>query len=280
MLDDRVEERLERRADVTMVSGGRAGERVGIDRLELGLVRLCPELDEEVECLVEHVIRSRLGAVDLVDHEDRAVASTKGLPQHEPRLRHRAVDRVDEEEHAVHHVHDALDLAAEVGVARCVDDVDLHALVFDRDVLRHDRDPALALERVGIEEPLGDLLVLAEDPALAEHRIHERRLAVVDVSDDRDVPDVLSLQRPSNSGARFAAKAHGAGSRAPAAATGTPRETAGPGPAPAAPPLTAATTGLRIARIAATIGWYRRRSSSPSRRSSPRSTFARRSRRS
>src|SRR3712207_7784659 len=40
----------------------------------------------------------------------------------------------------------SLDLAAEVGVAGGVDDVDLVAAVVDRRVLGLDRDPALALE--------------------------------------------------------------------------------------------------------------------------------------
>jgi hypothetical protein len=32
--------------------------------------------------------------------------------------------------------------------------------------------------------------VLGERPRLAQERVHERRLAVVDVGDDRDVSDV------------------------------------------------------------------------------------------
>ena len=197
-LDDGVEERLERRADVPVVGAGGAGERVRIDRLELRLLLLRAELDEQIERLVEDVVRPGFGTVDLVDDDDRAVAAAQCLPEDELRLRHRAVDRVDEQEHAVHHVHHALDLTAEIGVTGRVDDVDLDPAIRDRDVLRHDRDAALALERVGVEHPLRDLLVVAEDTALSEHRVHERRLAVVDVGDDRDVPDVGALHRPLN----------------------------------------------------------------------------------
>ena len=39
---------------------------------------------------------------------------------------------------------------------------------------------------------LRDVLVLPERARLPEHRVDERRLAVVDVRDDRDVPDVLA----------------------------------------------------------------------------------------
>jgi len=89
-----------------------------------------------------------------------------------------------------------LDLAGEVGVARRVDDVDLHRLLRARDlvehgrVLRQDRDAALLLEVVGVHDPLGDLLVLAEGAGLAEHVVDEGGLPVVDMGDDGDVADV------------------------------------------------------------------------------------------
>ena len=41
----------------------------------------------------------------------------QGLGEHELGLRHRAFGGVDQQEHAVDHAEDALDLAAEVGVA-------------------------------------------------------------------------------------------------------------------------------------------------------------------
>ena len=112
------------------------------------------------------------------------------LAQHEARLRHRAFGGVDEQQHAVDHLEHALDLAAEIGVARRVDDVDTVAVVVDRRVLRQDRDAALALEVVAVHHPGLGVLPFAENAALAEHGIDERRLAVVDVCDDRDVADI------------------------------------------------------------------------------------------
>ena len=77
---------------------------------------------------------------------------SSALREHEPRLRHRPFGGVDQHQRAVGHPQHALDLAAEVGVARRVDDVDLHALVVDGDVLGQDRDAALALQVVGVED--------------------------------------------------------------------------------------------------------------------------------
>ena len=60
---------------------------------------------------------------------------------------------------AVGHLEDALDLAAEVGVAGRVDDVDLDVAELEGDVLGQDGDAALAFQVVGVE----DQAVLAAD---------------------------------------------------------------------------------------------------------------------
>ena len=84
----------------------------------------------------------------------------------------------------------ALHLAPEVGVAGGVDDVELDAAVADRRVLGEDRDPLLALEIHRVEHSLGHRLARPERAGLPQQRVDQRRLAVVDVGDDRDVADV------------------------------------------------------------------------------------------
>jgi len=100
---------------------------------------------------------------------------------------HRPFGGVDEHDRAVDHRKNALDLAAEIGVARRVDDIDAHALPHHRGRLGQDGDAALALEVVGIHHPLGDALVFAERAGLLQQAVDQRRLAVVDVGDDGDV---------------------------------------------------------------------------------------------
>ena len=58
----------------------------------------------------------------------------------------------------------------------------------DGGVLRENRDAALALEIGVVHRPFGDPLVRPKRPALMQQRVNERRLAVIDVRDDRDVP--------------------------------------------------------------------------------------------
>ncbi len=111
--------------------------------------------------------------------------------EHGPRLRHRPFDRIDEQKAAVGHVQHPLDLAAEIGVAGGVDDVDLDAAVGDRGVFGEDRDPALPLQIVGVHDQLAGGIGVAEDVRLLEQPVDQRRFAVVDVRDDRDVAEVL-----------------------------------------------------------------------------------------
>jgi hypothetical protein len=74
-----------------------------------------------------------------------------------------------------------------------IHDVDLDGLIRlridqrDGCILGEDRNAALTLEVIGIHDSLGNLLVLAEGMRLAQETIHECRLAVVNVGDDRDI---------------------------------------------------------------------------------------------
>ncbi len=76
------------------------------------------------------------------------------------------------------------------------------AAVVDSRVLGQDRDALLALEIHRVQHTLGDVLVLAKRPRLPEHRVHERRLAVVDVRDDGDVAYVVALRHRPRVAAR------------------------------------------------------------------------------
>ena len=146
--------------------------------------------------------------VDLVDADDRLEPDLQRLADHELGLRHRPFGGVDEHDRAVDHRQDALDLAAEIRVARRIDDVDAHVLPNDRSRLGENGDAALALEVVRIHDPLGDALIVAERARLLQKPVDERRLAVVDVGDDRDVTklhgrgDFAGGGRPNRADAR------------------------------------------------------------------------------
>ena len=115
--------------------------------------------------------------------------------QHEPRLGHGALGGVHQQDDAVDHLQDTLDLAAEVGVARGVDNVDLGVAVADGGILGEDGDAALALEVVGVHDAVDDLLIFAVHAALLEHFVDEGGLAVVDVGDNGYIAKFFILHR-------------------------------------------------------------------------------------
>ena len=183
VVGERVDVRLEARA---------ARPRVAVDDRELDLRLVGVEVEEQLVDLVDHLGDARVGPVDLVDHEDHRQPRLERLAQDEARLRQRALGGVDEQQDAVDHRQPALDLAAEVGVAGRVDDVELDVAVVDRGVLGEDRDALLALEVHRVHDAVGDVLVGAEGAGLPEHGVDEGRLAVVDVGDDGDVAEVVT----------------------------------------------------------------------------------------
>ena len=103
------------------------------------------------------------------------------------------VDGVHQQQAAVGHVHDAFDLAAEVGVARRVDDVDANAAVRDRGILGKDRNAALPFQRVGVHDQRSHMLVRLEDLALLQQRVDQCGLAMVDVRYDGQVANAVVL---------------------------------------------------------------------------------------
>ena len=157
------------------------------------------QFDEQVKGLVEDAFGFGVLAVDLVDDHHGLVAHLQRFLEHETGLRHGAFGGVHQQQHAVHHVHDAFHLAAEIGVAGSIHDIDLDGLAGDRvrdgdgGVLGQDGDAALAFEVIGIHHALGHLLVVAEGMRLAQQPVHQGGLAVVDVGDDGNIAEIGSF---------------------------------------------------------------------------------------
>ena len=188
VLQDQVEERGQALVLRTLrLLGHPAAAARPIEHREVELLLGGVERDEQIEDLVQHFLMALVVPVDLVDRDDRLETHFQGLAEHELGLRHRAFRSVDQNHGAVDHVEDALDLAAEIGVARRVDDVDAGVLPLHRRRLGQDRDAALLFEVVRIHRALFGPLVLAERARLGEQLVDESGLAVIDMRDDRDV---------------------------------------------------------------------------------------------
>ena len=186
------EERLEVGALHPLLGGGPPGPGVGEQDGEVDLVLVGVEVEEQLLHLVDHLVDAGVGPVHLVDHQHHREPGLEGLAQHEPGLGQGPLRGVHQQEDAVDHGQAPLDLPAEVGVARGVDDVDLDPVVEDGRVLGQDGDALLPLEVARVHDPLVDRLVVPERPRLPEHGVDQGGLAVVDVGHDGHVADVVS----------------------------------------------------------------------------------------
>jgi hypothetical protein len=196
MAQDQVEQRLHA-VVLRAVRAGRHPALLGrtVEDREVELLVGGVERGEQIEHLVDDFGRARVGAVDLVDDDDRLQADLQCLRDDELGLRQRAFSGVDQHQGAVHHVEDALDLAAEVGVAWRVDDVDAGVLPLHRSGLGENGDAALALDVVGVHRAFGDALVFTERAGLLQQAVNEGGLAMIDVCDDGDVAQIHRVYR-------------------------------------------------------------------------------------
>ena len=76
-------------------------------------------------------------------------------------------------------------------MARSVDNIDLHSLICNRDILRQNGDTSLPFEVVVVKDQLSQLLLLSRLTRLIDHPVHQSGLAVIDVGDNSDIPDIL-----------------------------------------------------------------------------------------
>ena len=124
------------------------------------------------------------GQVDLVERGDDLEVVLEGQVAVGQGLGLDALGGVDEQDHALAGGQRPRHLVAEVDVAGRVDEVEDVVLPVEADVLDLDRDAPLALE-VHRVEVLGPHVAGVDRAGELEDAVGQRRLAVVDVGDDR-----------------------------------------------------------------------------------------------
>ena len=191
VVNDHVKQREHIHVAVLGVEAGKAVHSARIDHVlhrKLKLLVGGTQVSHEVEAVVERALGLGAGTVDLVDDNHDRKTGVDGVAQNKAGLGHGALERINQKQGAVRHAQNALDLAAKVGMAGGIEDVDLHALILDGDVLSQNGDAAFALLIVGVEHALLHLLVRTESIRGAKELVNQGSLAVVDVGDDGDVP--------------------------------------------------------------------------------------------
>ena len=161
-------------------------------------------LAEQIGDLLGDALGLGAGEVDLVQARDQLEARLDRQVGVGDRLRLDALRGVDDQQRALACGQGARDLVGEVDVAGRVDQVQLVGLPVVRRLVEHahrlglDRDPALALEVHRVEQ-LGAHRARVDRVGQLEDPIGQRRLAVVDVGDDREVADVCLIGHVSAS---------------------------------------------------------------------------------
>ena len=190
MIDDRLEQRAEIIVELVGLCASSSRQGLRVQNWKVRLLVGSAQLDEQIQRLIHDPMRSRGGAIDLIHHQDRLEPTLQGVTQHKTRLRHRTLDGIHQQQHTIYHVQYPLDLAAKVGVPRCIHETDRLVLVVDGRILRRNRDAPLTLQIIGVENTIVHLLIGTEDIRLLQHAVEEGRLPVIDVGDDGNVAEL------------------------------------------------------------------------------------------
>ena len=132
----------------------------------------CAQVVEEFESLVDDPARTGGRFVDFIDDDDWFQSQSQGFFGNETGLRHRALLRVHQQYDAVHHTQNTLHLAAEVGVSRGIDDVDVVAFVIDGGVFGEDGNATFFFKVVAVHHAFVNLLVGAKCTGLAQQLVN------------------------------------------------------------------------------------------------------------
>ena len=185
--------RLEVRTQIFGVVGADApaggAEKHGAVQLLVGGI----QINEQIAAFVDDLVNPLVGPVNLVDNHDHPVAQLQGLGQDKAGLGHGALGGVHQKDDAVDHFQNPLHLAAKVGVAWGVHNVDLGVAVLDGGVFGQNGDAPLSLQITGVHDAVHDFLILPVDAALLEHLVHQGGFAVVHVGYDSYVSQFFVL---------------------------------------------------------------------------------------
>ncbi len=144
--------------------------------------------------LLAHPLRLGRRQVDLVEHRHDLVIVVDRLIDIGQRLRLDPLARIDHQQRSFHRRQRPVDLIGEIDMARRVDQVELIGLAVPRRVVEPHRigldgDAALALEIHRIENLIPHLAI-RNGAAKLDQPVSQRRLAVVDMRDDREIADL------------------------------------------------------------------------------------------
>ena len=159
---------------------------------EIKLLGVGCQFQKEVLGHTEDHFRAGGRPVYFVDNHNRFEAHFKSFSEDEPGLGHWAVHRVNQQQAAIGHVQDALDLAAKVGVTGGVNNINFGALINNGCIFSQDGNTFFTFEVIRIHNKGANRFIFAENIALFEQAVHQGGFAVVNVSYDSDISNIVA----------------------------------------------------------------------------------------
>ena len=151
------------------------------------------QINKEFQYFIDDFLRSCFRTVDFIDAHDNRQFQFQSLAQYELGLWHGTFKCIYYQNYTIYHLENTLYLAAEVGMSRCVDDIDLGIFIIYGGVLGEDGNTTFAFDVVGVHDTFRNFLILTEYTTLLQQFIHKCRLAMIDMGNDRDIADVFSF---------------------------------------------------------------------------------------
>ncbi len=188
-----LEERFHAVSRLSCVQGSHAclGGSVYKGAVQLGIIGI--QFQEQFQYFLHHLVRACFRAVNFVDADDDGKFQFQGLAQHEFRLGHGTLKGIHYQDDPVYHLQHPFHLAAEVRVARGVNDVDLGTLVHDGSIFGQDGDTAFPFDIIGVHDALCHCLAFPEYAALSEQPVHQGCLAVIHMGDNSNISYIFSF---------------------------------------------------------------------------------------
>ena len=141
----------------------------------------------QIKDLVLHFVWPTVSLIDFVDDQNRLEAHFQRLAGDKFCLRHGTFGGIDQQHDTIDHAQDALDLAAKISMARCINDINAHSVPFHRSTLGENGDATLAFQVIAVHGAFVDFLVITKCAALFKQLVNQCGFAVINVCDDRDI---------------------------------------------------------------------------------------------
>ena len=78
-------------------------------------------------------------------------------------------------------------------MARSIYDIDFNSFIYNRYIFRENGDTSFPFNVIIVENQFTEIFRLSDQICLVNHSVHESSLAVVDMRDNRNVPNVHNL---------------------------------------------------------------------------------------